>query len=974
MGLFGQYANVYDTVQQTIYSRVRPAPNKFGPGSTELASNLKPWIRISSAVHNGLILGTGISMDSSFDNLYGSAVKSGKIGNDFAGNAIFETSTVYARGYRPSPIIDSIGIEFGSEGLTRKLSFQVKCFSLPQLDVITKYFLEPRFYLLAEWGWNTTGGYSGMAKIENTTPEKAVCEMIQYMNLATLKDKRSKSAGHYDAFLGVITGGSLDFGDDETYIVSVEVMTQGEIPAYLQQHRGFVETITGEGNVAKSSLLFNISDITTAENEDKFGDALFMYMFNDLPPQKQIKAIKDLRNQTTEEVSNSGIKVDADFLANNKDSKYWCQEWQYINMNTTYRDKLRETLRRGSTIRVSDEDTVLFGETPGLIDQIGDFLTGAEPRPEFNSEQPLISDSRYIRMELAWRILNEIGSSTIISEPYSCAGTAVKVPNYTISIDNTVIRGHKHMFSVNREFLYIPNALTPDFGLQAILTNPSGGDAITGFLVVKDGKLQTKNVLMNRTPKTYQFPRGLTLQGAGVKLGEEYDNSYQLIDKPANTWGYLKDLYVNFDFFIECLNRNGALIKDVALDILNGLSQGCNMFWDFQIVEVGSTDSKDTGIQKLVVVDANFTGLPKTPESQTAVLLSLETIGTRSPFLDINMKLEVKGALANQVMMQRGTLLEKNGKSSKSSATIEDKVEDFSGLFSHGLTDNLTVKINEIQKSLMVNDDSSDTIPPPVYKYDDDGNLEYITWNGQEFKTTYTTITVGGTTVRAEVRAEDKLTAAMRDLERDSTIAAEESNWVMFMQKAVVVSRLNDPSKVDFDTDSFFNFSGNDADIDSLTVAVWEDPQLLRQVYEYDMIDPDNLLNIRFEPRTNPGYLPIEVTFTILGVSGFKVGDMIHFKDLPHIYREKIFTVMSVNQNIDGDLWKTTVTTACRNIPAPGFELPTPAEPAPSPFPGNTEGQATPPPPPTPGDRDLSDPANYNTGDYWPPGEEPWNQ
>jgi hypothetical protein len=148
---------------------------------------------------------------------------------------------------------------------------------------------------------------------------------------------------------------------------------------------------------------------------------------------------------------------------------------------------------------------------------------------------------------------------------------------------------------------------------------------------------------------------------------------------------------------------------------------------------------------------------------------------------------------------------------------------------------------------------------------------------------------------------------------------------------------------------------------------VWEDSQLLRQIYEYDMIDPNNSLDRRFEPRTNPGYLPIEVTFTLHGVSGFKVGDMIHFTDLPHVYRQKIFTVMNVTQVIDGDIWKTTVTTACRNLPAPGSSpagIPSPPSPTPNPFPGNTEGQRTPPPAPSPGQ--ITEPGNY-----WPPGQEP---
>jgi len=965
MGLFGQYANVYDSVQNTIYDRTVTR-------NTELVSGLKPWIRISSAVHNGLILGTGISLDESFDNLYGNDKRAGKIGNSFSGEPIFETSTAFARGYRPSPVIESIGIENGSEGLTRKLSFQVKCFSLPQLDTITKYFLEPRFYLLAEWGWNTTNGYSGMAQIENTTVNNAVCEMIQYMNLGTLKDKRTKSAGHYDAFLGVITGGNVDFGDDETYIVSVEVMTQGEIPAYLQQHKGTVESITTQGSAAKSSLTYTISDIeNTQNNVETLGPALFMYMFNDLPPQKQIQSIKNLINQTTQQVHESGIKIDKEFLEANPDSLYWCEQWHYINMNTTYRDILREKLTEGAKINIGNETRT------------------------YNGEQPLISDCRFIRMELAWRILNEVGKNDIIREAYSCEGKTVNVPNYTISIDDTVIRGHKHIFSINREFLFIPNAVCPDFGLETILRNPEDVNSNNGFIVVENGVLKTQNVMMNKTPKTYQFPRGISLKEAGVELAEQYDDSYQLIDKAPNTWGYLKDLYVNFDFFIECLNRNGALIKDVAVDILNGLSQGCNMFWDFQIVEIGSTNPKDKGLQKLVVVDANFTGLPSggkvvTGGNSGQNLFKLQTIGSNSPLLDINMKLQVQGAIANQVMMQRGDLLNNGSDVGKSSATVEDKVEDFSGLFSTGLVDNLTNKIIEIQNSTGINNGVPDSGSPGGVDSDvelqiglDDAGRPILRYKGVEYRAYIEETNPGRDNSRIRtVTAQEQVDTKKIQLARERTNDIIQANWVAFMQKAAVLSRLNDPSRSDFDTDSFFNFGGNDADFKSLIVGIWEDSQLLRQIYEYDMIDPDNSLNRKFEARTNPGYLPIEVEFTLHGVSGFKVGDMIHFRDLPHVYREKIFTVMDVKQIIDGDIWKTTATTACRNINVDGSNLPLPPAPLP-PLPGqpgstqdsqgNQQGQPTPAPTPTSGNRDLREPENYTPGTYWPPGQEPWN-
>jgi hypothetical protein len=955
MGLFGQYANVYKSVQDTLRARTKTLTTSTGLANVERVSELKPWIRISSAVNNGLIIGTGISLDPSFNNLYGTLTKSGKIGNDFSGNPVNETSTVKARGYRPSPIIESIGIENGSEGLSRKLKFQIKCFSLPQLDTITQYFLEPRYYLLAEWGWNTTNGYSGLANIEGPGINKAVCEMITYMNLGTLKEKRSKSQGHYDAFLGVITGGGINFGDDETYIIDVEVTTQGEIPAYLQQHKGTPVPIDAEeGSVNKSSIAFNIqSDIEQAETDGDYGRALFMYMFNDLPAQKQTESIKNLINQTITEVSKQQF-VDVVPLQNDPEMKYWAQEWQYINMNSTYRDNLRQILTQGATI-------ALKGKTV-----------------EFNGEQPLVSDARYIRMELAWKILNDIGKNDIIQNAFSCDGKNVNIPNHTISIDTTICRAHKHMFSTNREFLVIPNEFTPDFGLEAILSDPVTGNADTGFLVIEAGILKTIDIRMENLPGTYRFPRGITFKEWGAGFGEEYDESYRLIDKPAGSWGYLKDLYINFDFFVDCLNTNGALIKDIAIDILNGLSQAVNMFWDFQIVEIGSTNKNDVGLQKLVVVDANFSGLPvgskvASEEDTQSNTLSLPTIGINSPFLDVSMKLEVKGAMANQIMAQRNNIL--NGGGSNSSATVEDKVEDFTGLFSGNSVDHLTVKINQIQST---NSAAGGSAEPGSVDSDveviigSDANGEIIKYRGETYYGTPQSGTPGsGTGFYTPAKsARQKVDEERRRRASSAVYLQNKANWIMFLQKAVVVSKKNNPELIDFeeieDSDNLFNLEENDASFYDLKVVCWEDSQLLRQVYEYDM---KSGTNNRFEPKTNPGYLPIEVEFTIHGISGFKVGDMIHFTDLPHVYRNKIFTVMNVTQVIDGDIWKTTVTTACRNLDVGETYLeptPLPGTPGSNQDPqGNQQGQPTPTPPAPSGQ--ITDPGNI----YWPPGQEP---
>ena len=62
----------------------------------------------------------------------------------------------------------------------------------------------------------------------------------------------------------------------------------------------------------------------------------------------------------------------------------------------------------------------------------------------------------------------------------------------------------------------------------------------------------------------------------------------------THNWGYLRNLYIDFDFFCKTIEQSSYLTKDIMYTLLNGLSQGVNMMWEFQIVEKQSIDYNDT--------------------------------------------------------------------------------------------------------------------------------------------------------------------------------------------------------------------------------------------------------------------------------------------------------------------------------------------------------------------------------------------
>jgi hypothetical protein len=907
MSSFLQYGNVYPEVQSTITSRA---------GNNLEVSKLKPWIRIASSLGNGLVVGSNLP-DDNFGTRYGDALttrnqdypsNSGRLGLDFNGTSIYPKTNSFDRSNRPSPVIEAISIKNGTEGLSRKLTFTIKAFTLPQLDALTAYFLEPRFYLLVEWGNNTQLAYNQMAKLTGGISAGS-CEMVSYVNLAVLKDKRKNSQGHYDAFLGVITGGGVEYGSDETYLINVEVTTQGEIPAYLQQHKGTaVKLDTAQTNPAKSSDTFDVTtEIESAEKAIQYGRALFMYMYNDLPLSKRTERIKRLID-----VENDGITL------RETESVYkWSNEYNFINMNKTTRDSLISNLT---------DETVLIKNREG-----------AEGKGKVPEGQPLVGKERFIRMELAWEILN---TSDLILGPQliGCdkGGKSNKSLDSTISIENTIIRAHKHIFSTDKRYLYIPNAQAPDFGLYDILTTSTDLSGSSSFINFEDGSLLTQNLEPKGLPNLYEFPKKTTCDVSGLKV---FDESVFAINQDPYEWGYLKDLFVNFDFFCECMQKNGFVIKDVALDILNGLSSAVNLFWDFQIVETGSTSTTkgNTGDMCLIVVDKNFSGKP--PKNEPG-LLSLQSVGTNSPFLDFKMKLELIGAMANQVMAQTNA----SKSPSQSSYSIEDKVENFQGLFANK-PDVVGTLLNTIHKESLeraekeaeqieqntrteqeITTQITEQFIEAVKKKAETEAITPIEYQAIQSWIYYLIkeAPIANAAIAAELQGVLLLSTVTSNVSEASNYVTEGesrkettarvSNYEIFMQKAGVYPKTNNPN---INTNDVAGL-GRDTDsliIDETTMvcAIWEDTQLLRQIYEYDLTG-GNTKTFNEGANKNPGFLPIEVNFTIHGVSGIKVGDMLHFVDLPRVYRTKIFSVFDVEHSINDDMWQTSVVAKLRNI------------------------------------------------------------
>jgi hypothetical protein len=425
-------------------------------------------------------------------------------------------------------------------------------------------------------------------------------------------------------------------------------------------------------------------------------------------------------------------------------------------------------------------------------------------------------------------------------------------------------------------------------------------------------------------PDDKNFPQSVKLDIPG---GNTYDDSLHKIEVDEYEWGYLKDLYINFDFFCDTMEKSGMVSKDIALELLNGLSSGVNLFWNFQLVNDGSKGKDDNGNEILQVVDMSFNGKPPNSFEGLAVF---QSIAENSPFLEFQIKLEIAGAMANQIMAQQMT--------DESSFNVEDKVENMiTGLFAKG-PDPVALQLNRIYKTVdeKAQDEKSKKRKATRQEKERESAEKYEklkstgqlgasdVWDklGQVWDDTDDDTNIFSEGAK-EVGA---LLTQTADAIRENTVVffggetdvqkeARESNYEVFLQKAGVYPKINDPNNMPDLIDGFLDLNAFDdvkLDDKSIVCAIWNDSQLLRQIYEHDLNAGG--LGYLTTSKKNPGYLPIEVTFKIHGVSGIKVGDVLRIIDLPHVYRRKLLQVFNVSNTIDDDLWTTEVTAKLRNV------------------------------------------------------------
>ena len=825
MGFFPQLSNVYPELQTLLDTRIKNTNKPWLEGGV---SGLSTWIRIISGVDKGLIF-ESVHHPDSFNKRYGNSDKPGILGYELDNKTPVEIDGS-GRGLRPSPIVKQLTVDESAEGGTRTCKFNIVCYTKEQTDKLAQYFLEPSFHVLVEFGWNVPISWEQRCGGGETITD---CMIAEYDEWLTVKTKRIKSNFQYDAMLGIVSGGGISFSDGETYELSVELTGIGNVAEYMQTHRGANRTDKSNNG---SGLSFKPKTITADAQDGNVGVALFKQAFNGLPSAKRTD-----RTKSWFEKNDNGTK--------------WSYEGNFVNFDESVKDYLLKWLTKGKKIATS----------------------GSEPL-KIPTDAPLFDEERFIRFELACAILQSFPID-LKPTPTKCRK---KSRNLTINIKNTPIGGFPHMFSTDKTKLFIPNTTSPNFNLKQILV---ASDDASDIEYIKYNDLNNKDNLANLHPLVNELPPNDSRASAngsaydpsvgksrlvpfafpceykldGSVLSYECDETVLPRIAEPKFWGWLKDLYINFDFFVDCLSKPNLVVRDVLYDMLNGMSGACNSLWRFQIFEKPTSFLENgkpdpNGSYELVVEDLNFKGDVDPFNRGMAIF---QARGTKSPFINCDFSVQAEGAMMSSVVQKKMA----SGKLDGSNEGIRPM---FGKVFSTDKNDSVGAILLNIKQLR-----SDETEEPDK-----------------------------------EIKGED-----VEEKEEDAKAKAFE----LFTQRAGVYSKIQDrEGKIDI-TKAWWDIkkSNNGIIEDLLMVGAWNDPSALKQI---ELIDkglvkgaPASQSKSKAQ-KQNPPLGLADFSFDVHGVSGFKVGDQFRVTGLPDKFGEpNFYQVVKVDQAMDNMTWITNV-------------------------------------------------------------------
>ena len=575
MSAFPNFSNISQYIKDNLKKR---------KGTNYNISKLNPWVRVTAgAGPGGLVLVSNPDFNlfkaagSAGTGIYGNDKLSGTLGTTWDGTPV---NAGEGQGYRPAPIIPSLEIDEGAGNLSRKATFSITAHSKEQMELLSKYFLEPGYSIFIEWGWNTDAGASGL----QTLNKENISKFQSFVNTNKI---RESAGGEYDNYLGMITGGGIALNND-AWTLNVNCTGYVELPAYLmasetgEQKENELATFTSAEPYGQHTIRINNNP------KSSFYKSRWMLAFNELPKTRKTDRVKELENSLGSKQEN------------------------FINFDKTVTNKLNSTTEGGWL----GKDTKEIGGT----------------KVKFPKGTKIVSEQKFIKFSALMEIFSSLGVSG-----YRLASDPKKTIKFKINTKDTICSAFEHIYSTKIDKLFIPNPKGPKFKLGAVSSDSKISDIITN-----DPNDLCDNSVKKADGGTVEFPQQISTT---ISYPLSNDVTYD-----SGKYGYLDDLYVNFNFAKNILETEQFFVKDAMYQILNGISSAVNGMWDFQIqeTEVKDANGNSTGTTELKVVELGNVGSDNVTD-----IYEFNLIGTDSIFIDSSFDMDLSGGKMAQVVGRR---------------------------------------------------------------------------------------------------------------------------------------------------------------------------------------------------------------------------------------------------------------------------------------------------------------------------------
>jgi hypothetical protein len=414
----------------------------------------------------------------------------------------------------------------------------------------------------------------------------------------------------------------------------------------------------------------------------------------------------------------------------------------------------------------------------------------------------------------------------------------------------------------------------------------------------------------------------------------------------AHYYGRLDHLYINFEIFKNAVsNSSNKSIKDVLMTMLNEMASAVNSFWNFQIVE----STSDNGDITLQIIDDNWAGNCELsnaglPAGTEKPIKEFYHSGEQSVFLEANLDIDIPSEMTNMIILRREDYVFNQDAKPLSMGGIFSESSDkfFKGIDYRGTS--VTATTPSKPKA---------TAADP-YGFRAQTLNELIDAKNQWKKTLIerprslleqTKDALGGSNVREYENASKVLVYTNRVTNGSAGTGApgfssksenggpndEGKRWDDLLK--VIKEKEEEAKKV-----AKTNLSANLAKINivpnpekasvnasalDVTSGTASAESLFRQNFRIYCCDDTQLFDIlktnAYEANKNSNktsiLLPIKYTFKILGKSGLRRGDVFNIWGIPKKYRDNgFFQIVEVEQNLQGNMWTTTVTGQYRQV------------------------------------------------------------